>query len=356
MKFRNEIFKMKKRREHSIETRGKIQILSEEGYTHREIAKRLKIPRTSVTSILRRYREVGTNETKKRSGRPRCTSTSEDKHIIVMSKRNRRLPATAIKEDLNKTRKCPLSVDTVKRRLRDAGLYGRVACRKPLLRNVNKVKRLQWAKKHRNWSLDQWRKVFWTDESKFELFGTKRRLYVRRKVGERVLENCVAHTVKHGGGHVMIWGGFGGGKVGDLVRITSIMDKKMYHNILVRHAVPSGIRNIGKGFVFQQDNDPKHTSKLCVNYIKSKEEQNVLKFMTWAPQSPDLNPIEKLWDELDRKVRVMAPSNVEALWACLHSAWENISTETLEKLVSRMPQLCEAVIRAKGGHIDESKI
>lgn len=347
---------MKKRKEFSIELRAKIQILSEEGYTHFEIARKLEIPKSSVTYTLARLIITGSNHTKKRTGRPKCTTKNEDKHIIVTSKRNRRLPATMITEDLNNARKIPISVDTVKRRLRSVGLHGRIACRKPLLRRVNKRKRLQWAREHKSWTLDQWRKVFWTDESKFELFGTRRRMYVRRQVGERVNDNCLSYSVKHGEGSVMIWGAFGGGKVSNLVQIKSIMDKKMYHSILVRHAVPSGLRIIGKGFVFQQDNDPKHTSKLCSNYLKTKEKQKILKIMTWPSQSPDLNPIEKLWDELDRRVRIMSPTSVTRLWECLEDAWRNLSSETLEKLVSRMPNLCKAVIHAKGGHIDESKI
>ena len=72
-----------------------------------------------------------------------------------------------------------------------------------------------------------------------------------------VNNNYLNYKVKHGRGHVTICGGFEGGKVGYLLKITSAIKKSSYHSILVHHAVPFGIRNTGQGFIFQQDNDPK---------------------------------------------------------------------------------------------------
>ena len=78
---------MKKKCEYSIELRGRIQILSEEGYTHEITARRLKIPKLSVQYMLARFKNKGTNATRKHCRRPKCISESEDKHIIVISKR-----------------------------------------------------------------------------------------------------------------------------------------------------------------------------------------------------------------------------------------------------------------------------
>lgn len=195
-----------------------------------------------------------------------------------------------------------------------------------------------------------------TDESKFEIFNKRRRQYVRRLVGERMINQCVIPTVKHGGGSVLVWGCFAGDKVGDIVKIDGIMDKKVYHNILQRHAFPCGKRLVGRGFVFQQDNDPKHTSKFCRDCIAAKEKQKELGYMEWPPQSPDCNPIELLWDELDRQVRKLQPTNTKQLWTFLQNCWNQITAEFLHKLIERMPRICAAVIRAKGGYFEESKI
>uniref|UniRef100_A0A667YN29 Transposase Tc1-like domain-containing protein n=1 Tax=Myripristis murdjan TaxID=586833 RepID=A0A667YN29_9TELE len=151
---------------------------------------------------------------------------------------------------LNKKSSRPISRTTVKRRLRQSGLHGQIAARKPLLRRGNKQKRFVWAKKHKEGTLDQWKSVLWSDESKFEIFGSNRRVFVRRRKGERMDSTCLVPTVKHGGEGVMVWVCFAG-------------DTHGYHSILQRHAIPSGLRSVGRSFIFQQDNDPKHTSRLC---------------------------------------------------------------------------------------------
>ena len=79
--------------------------------------------------------------------------------------------------------------------------------KKTLLRNQNTVKRLQCAKAHKNWKIEQLNKVLWTDESKFEIFRSNRRVSVRQRVGQRVAIPCITPTVKHGGGSV------GGGSI-----------------------------------------------------------------------------------------------------------------------------------------------
>ena len=122
------------------------------------------------------------------------------------------------------------------------------------------------------------------------------------------------------------------------------MKKEHYHSILQRHAIPSGINLIGRGFIFQQDNDPKHTSKLCTSYLEGKKVAGDLNIMEWPPQSPDLNPIELLWEELDRRVRDLKPTSLPGLWDCSNEAWNNIPPHKFQKLIERMPKLCAAVM------------
>ena len=150
----------------------------------------------------------------------------------MKSFRDRGHTGQQLQAQLNTGRSKEVSVSTVKRRLRAAGLTGRVTGRKSLLRWQNKKKRLAWAMKHRQWTTENWKKVVWTDESKFEIFGSSRRVFVRRRVSKRMVPQCVTPTVKHGGGCVMIRGSFAGSRVGDLHRVTGTLNQKGYHSIL----------------------------------------------------------------------------------------------------------------------------
>uniref|UniRef100_A0A096MC38 Transposase IS30-like HTH domain-containing protein n=1 Tax=Poecilia formosa TaxID=48698 RepID=A0A096MC38_POEFO len=88
--------------------------------------------------------------------------------------------------------------------------------------------------------------------------------------------------------------------------------------------------------------------KLWKGYLTQKESDGVLRQMSW-PQSPDLNPIEMVWGELDRRVKAKGPTSARHLWELLQDCWKTI-------LVKRMPRVCEAVITAKGGYFEEPRI
>ena len=219
---------MARKREISLQLRQSILVLRNEGYSMRVIAKKLKIS-YGVYYSLQRTAQTGSDQNRKRSGRPRCTTKQEDKYMRVSSLRNRHLTGPQLAASLNGTRKTPVSTSTGKRRLRDAGLLGRVAKKKPYLRLVNKRKRLRWAKEHRHWTEEDWKKGLWTDESKFEVFGSYRRTFMRCRTSDKMLEEFLTPSVKHGGGNVMVWGCFSAGKVWDLYKVKGIFNKEGYH-------------------------------------------------------------------------------------------------------------------------------
>uniref|UniRef100_A0AAZ3RVQ2 Uncharacterized protein n=1 Tax=Oncorhynchus tshawytscha TaxID=74940 RepID=A0AAZ3RVQ2_ONCTS len=127
-----------------------------------------------------------------------------------------------------------------------------------------------------------------------------------------MISACVVPTVKHGGG-VLVWGCFAGDTICDLFRIQGTLNEHGYHSILQRYAIQPGLRLVGLSFVFQQDNDRKHTSRLCKGYL-TKESDGLLHQMTWPRKPPDLNPIQMVRDELDRRVKKKQPTSAQHMW------------------------------------------
>lgn len=347
--------KMPKTSEISFENRVRAIVLYEEGHSLRYISKSTGISYGGVHYVINKFKGAAKIENSFRSGRPKKTSEAEDRQIIITSKRNRFKTAPIIASEGNELRLNAISDSTVKRRLSEVGLNGRVAKKKPFLNKKNMKKRLEFAKSHLHWTEDDWAQVLWTDESKFEIFGNKRRLYVRRFEHEKASQQCIAPTVKHGGGSVMVWGCFSRAGVGDLIEVQGKMKADQYQNIILKHAEPSGFRLIGAGFELQQDNDPKHKAKSTMLLLEKKQRQGMFTLMDWPSQSPDFNPIELLWDELDRKVRADPPSSRTDLIKKLQNYWREITPKCIKKLLDRMPKICREVINQRGGYIDENK-
>ncbi|KAG1937261.1 hypothetical protein F2P79_018180 [Pimephales promelas] len=123
--------------------------------------------------------------------------------------------------------------------------------------------RLKFANDHLDDPEESWEKVMWSDETKIELFAhnSTNRVW-RKKNGEYHPKNTIP-TVKHGGGSIMLWGCFSAHGTGRLHCIIERMTGAMYCEILGNNLLPS-VRalKMGRGWVFQHDNDPKHTARI----------------------------------------------------------------------------------------------
>ena len=138
--------------------------------------------------------------------------------------------------------------------------------------------------------------VLWSDESKYNLFGSDGKVIVWRTPKEEYDKKCLVSTVKHGGGNVKVWGYFAWNDVENLVFIEGNMTGEMYKNILDENLFQSLKKlQLSSGMVFQHDNDPKHTAHI----VKHWPDESYVECLAWSPFSPDLSLIEYLWDELE---------------------------------------------------------
>ena len=147
----------------------------------------------------------------------------------------------------------------------------------------------------------------------------------------------------------MVWGCMSSKGVGRLVVIKGIMDKYSYKTILTENLRPSAVEmGIKDDLIFQQDNDPKHKSDIVEEFFEKKDTDDVL---DWPSQSPDLNPVEYLWDHLKSEVRKFNLTSKKNLEAKVMEIWKNISPDVCKRLDDTMNSRVNCVLRAKGKHI-----
>lgn len=334
----------RKGKETSLDERRMILRLHNQCKSSYEIAKSVGRPRSTVQSIIDRFGTTKTLKNQPRSGRP-SKLTDRDRRIITREiKKNPKVSAPKLAGELERrgTRVCAATVRNV---CRDDGYNGRVARKKFWVSEVNRKKRLAFAKEYISKDLEYWQRVIFSDESKYNLFGSDGRRMVWRKKNTEMQPQNLVPTVKHGGGSLMVWGCMSAAGVGKLHFIEGIMDHKMYINILKENLNASSQKlNLEGKYIFQQDNDPKHKARNTRLWLL----YNVPKELNTPPQSPDLNPIEHLWKVLEDNIRKRPISNKKDLKIALQEEWDKISPSVTANLVSSMPRRLQAVIDAKG--------
>ena len=160
----------------------------------------------------------------------------EDRYLVLQCRRNRKNTSGELGKSIANEDGAPKVTDrTICNRLLEAGYPARTPLKKPLLNKDQRRKRLQWAKAHKDWDVERWRQVLWSDETSFSLFPRPGNVKVR-KPGEEIRGDCIVPTLKHG---VKLWSGsFHASGVGVLRRITGIIDQYQYHTILTKSVMP----------------------------------------------------------------------------------------------------------------------
>jgi DDE superfamily endonuclease/Transposase len=316
------------------------------GFSVRKIGNILNHPKSTIQNIIKAYKNSELGKVSSRSGRPTIMTERDNHHLIRVLNKNRRTNIRELCEDFISSTSTNVNPTTLRRHLHKNNIYGRIAVKKPFINAANKMKRLHWAIPKKDW-VDEWNYIIWSDESRFEVFRGDGKRYVWRNSQEKYDPKCLTPTFKSGQESVMVWGCFTKYKLGPLVRLEGKITAAVYIEILKDNLIPF-INNLTDKdkYSFQEDNAPIHTAKIA----KKWKENNNIKTLSWPAQSPDLNPIENLWHELDRKVRShkLLPKNKDELWQILQEEWYKLEKEIYKNLVNSMPHRIAAVIESKG--------
>ena len=329
------------------DTRNNIISLIDSGFSSHEIEAQLGVGHTTVRKVRAKARPCAQ---KSRGGRPAKLTATDKRRLVRMVTSGKADNAVQLTRQLKDVTNVECSAQTVRRALKEAGLKAAHKKKKPRLLSRHKSRRLKFALRYQHWTVEDWERVVFSDETKITFLGPDGLKWVWKEPGGALTEQHVEGTVKFGGGSLMMWGCMMAQGVGHACRIDGNMDAQLYTHILGDEFLGT-LEHYGlevDKIVFQQDNDPKHTSRIARQWL----EDNGVSVLEWPAQSPDLNPIENLWRHLKRQLAgySTSPTSVHELWERVEAEWKKIPAQVCIDLIKSMPRRIAAVLKAKGGY------
>ena len=343
--------------------RNQIVGMRRAGMIFEAIGEEFNLNKDIVAKIYKRWEERGSCENALRSGRPKALNKYNVRRIkthITTNRETRRQPLGEIINAVN------LSVSTVTLNstiVNDIGLNRRVECKRCFLSLVYMKARLEFAKQHIHWGLEEWRCCGFTNEMTQQTDSNQRRKFVWRFPGEEYHKDCIRGTVISEFHSIKVWGAMRYGKLNKLVvfpenkeggeRLTAleyqdlIMDGEMFDFWL------EGMEDVGY-LVMMEDGAPQHQGAAAVRRTQLEKDGWVgWGPKTWPANSLDLNRIENLWHILKVNIRKRKhqPRTREELIEAVFEEWGKLDMEVVNNLIDSMPHRMQAVIKAKGGPI-----
>ncbi|GFX88103.1 transposable element Tcb1 transposase [Trichonephila clavipes] len=280
---------------------------------------------------------------------PTSTTPAEDRYIILSAKRKWRITAQQVANQFLAASGKQISRKTVARRLR-GGLYARrpVVC-VPLTRQ-HRTDRLQWCREHHNWTEQDSACVLFSEESRFSLSLDCRRQLIWRESGTAYRPKNIQEKDRYPTCSIMVWAGI---MINGRTRLHVVANGTMTGQRYIDEVLLPHVRlfrgAVGDKFVFMDDNATCHRTLAVQDCLDSEGIQRLL----WPARSPDLNPIENVWDALGRQVagRNYPPTNKSTLIRALTEEWDKLPQQLLDNIVQSMVRRVECCITLHGGHI-----
>jgi transposase len=319
------------------------------GQSMRMVAAANNLHVSVVSRLIQKVQQTGDVADRPRSGRPKALRNEQIDFLADQVHQQPQANSAALKERLINVYGINVSRSTITLSLRSRGFHNRRAARKPELTNNHKITRYQFADAHKNWNLDSWKRVIWTDEATFRLrVAADGRVRVwRQDADNRYAERFVVPTVHKGGPSLMVWGAISWNHKSSLEFLDSMTADVYLHQVLQPVGLPFARTEVPEHLIWMDDNAPPHRAQVVQEYLQAEGVER----LQWPAISPDLNPIEKMWDLLRTAVarRHPLPAKLDDLRVALAQEWDSIPMQTVQSLIRSMTRRCQAVLVAQGG-------
>ncbi|GFX01646.1 transposable element Tcb2 transposase [Trichonephila clavipes] len=312
-------------------TRGRIIGKLEEGRSVTSVVAEFGIAHSIVSRLWRQFQTTGTAIRGFSSGRPRGTTPADDRYIVLQARRNRRLTAGEIARHTTQATGRPISRFTVTRRPYGGGLFAR-----------RPVRCVPLTPAHRR-----------RHESRFSLSSDSHRILIWRERGSRNHPSNIIERDRYGGRGVLVWGGIMLGSRTDLhIFDAGWVNGTRYCNEILLPYVRLFRGAMGLQFLFMDDNAPCHRTVAAEQLLESED----IERMDWPTRSPDLNPIEHVWDFLGRRLaaRTLPPVTIRDLRLALQGEWAAMPQQLIDTLILSMGRRCETCLAVR--KYDESRL
>lgn len=336
----------RKTKELSREVREMVVKSYESNKNISELSRTLGIPRRTVGSVIKKFQVFGSVENQSGRGRKKLFTARDTTQLSRVVKENRRRSLQDITAIINEGNEHSFSTKTVQRKLSDLGYKRRAAKKQVVIREVNKRKRVAWARDRKNWTVDtHWNRWIFSDECQI-VIGLNNRIYIWRKESEVNSPHLVCQAPR-GRVSIMVWGCICFEGMGTLTPVEGNINAAKYIDIIDNNLWPVIARHFpNDDYTFMDDNAPVHRAHQVRDYM----EINNIHCTEWPAQSPDLNPIENIWLKLKRDIEPQAINihNRNELIIAVRRAWENIQPAYVQELYRSVPSRLKEVIRMKG--------